>query len=173
MKLRGVLFGIVLPLLIIIVLAAALYFSFMFTPKCQNLACWETKLKSWSRASFINEPIDVTWKYKINGKQDSTCKVEVTAVDIKRGLKKTEALEGKSMSCYLALGAVVVPEANPNLCNGRLKEEMQGLIIEKLHEYIISNIGTINKELTQIQGVTGSTTNLTQQGNNTGNNNAS
>ena len=99
--------------------------------------------------------------------------MEVTAVDIKRGLKKTEALEGKSMSCYLALGAVVVPEANPNLCNGRLKEEMQGLIIEKLHEYIISNIGTINKELTQIQGVTGSTTNLTQQGNNTGNNNAS
>jgi hypothetical protein len=81
------------------------------------------------------------------------CEVRVLAKEIKRGLKKTDVLEGKEMTCYLPLGIVTAPEGNPNICVGRLKEEMQWLIIQKLHEYIVQNLGEISGEVTSIEGV--------------------
>ncbi len=144
----------VVPLLIVIVLVVAIYFSFVFTPKCDNLACWEKKLAECGRAKYFNEPVDVRWEYKIKGSAGDKCEVEVEAVEIIRGLTKTQRLEEKSMTCYFPKGAVVVPENNVNLCTGPLKEEMQDLIIEKLHEYIVQNVGEIGDNLDEIEGVT-------------------
>ena len=145
--------------ILIIVATIAVYISFFYHPKCNDLACWDSKLRECSRASYTNEPVDVTWKYTILGKTsvdgEEKCRVKVLAIDIKRGLKKTEVLEGKDMVCYMPLGVVTAPEGNPNICVGRLKEEMQGLIIQKLHEYIVQNIGEIGKETTTIEGVGG------------------
>ena len=62
-------------------------------------------------------------------------------------------LKGKDMVCYLPLGVVATPENNPNICTGKLKEEMQSLIIQKLHEYIVQNLGEISNEIAQIEGV--------------------
>lgn len=140
--------------IIIIVLAIAGYITFFYQPVCDTATCWESKLSECSRAQYIHNPIDVTWEYKIKGETDGKCEVEVTAVQIKRALKKTEVLEGKSMTCFLPLGSTTAPEGNPNLCTGRLKEEMQNLIIIKLHEYVIQNVGQIAEELTEIEGVT-------------------
>ena len=155
---------------IIIVLAIAVFITFFYQPRCDNTTCWETKLIECSRATYIHNPLDVTWEYKINGKTEGRCEVEVTALQIKRGLKKTEVLEGKSMTCFLPLGATTAPEANPNLCTGRLKEEMQNLIIIKLHEYVIQNVGPIEESLREIEGVTSAVveTNVSSGTNSTG-----
>lgn|SRR3989344_6605492 len=151
--------GLIVLSILIIVATIAVYISFFYHPKCNDLACWDSKLRECSRASYTNEPVDVTWKYTILGKTsvdgEEKCRVKVLAIDIKRGLKKTEVLEGKDMVCYMPLGVVTAPEGNPNICVGRLKEEMQGLIIQKLHEYIVQNIGEIGKETTTIEGVGG------------------
>ena len=148
---------------IIVVLAIAVFITFFYQPRCDNIVCWETKLTECSRATYINNPLDVTWEYKINGEKEGRCEVEVTALQIKRGLKKTEVLQGKSMTCFLPLGATTSPEANPNLCTGRLKEEMQNLIIIKLHEYVVQNVGPIEEALREIEGVTAQVTTNTSQ----------
>ena len=147
---------IILSILIIVAIAT-IYITFFYYPKCDDRACWDYKLRACSRASYLNEPVDISWKYTILGKTTidniEKCEVRVLAKDIKRGLKKTEILEGKEMICYLPLGVVTSPENNPNICTGQLKEEMQSLIIQKLHEYIVQNLGEISKEVTQIEGV--------------------
>jgi hypothetical protein len=149
--------GLIVLGVLVIIAIIAVYVTFFYHPKCDNLACWDSKLRECSRATFINEPVDVTWKYTILGKTNvdglDKCKVKVMAVEIKRGLKKTQILEGKDMVCYMPLGVVTAPEGNPNICQGHLKEEMQGLIIQKLHEYIVQNLGEISGEATTIQGV--------------------
>ena len=148
MKRRGIVISIV------IVLAIVVFLTFFYQPRCDNITCWNTKLSECDRAIYINNPLDVTWEYKINGEKDGRCEVEVTALQIKRGLRKTEILEGKSMTCFLPLGSTTAPESNPNLCTGKLKEEMQNLIIIKLHEYIIQNVGQISDALSELEGVT-------------------
>ena len=154
-KKRG---GKILIFALIIVLAAAVYLTFIYTPTCKDIACWEAKLVKCSKAKYLNDAKDISWTYTIKGKANGRCEVNVKALEIKRGLTSTMSLEGKDMNCFLPLGVITEPEQNPNICNGRLKEEMQTLIIEKLHQYILSNIGSIGQELTGIGEVTGNST---------------
>ncbi|MAG07756.1 hypothetical protein CMI46_02980 [Candidatus Pacearchaeota archaeon] len=150
--------GIIFLVVVIVAVAVASYFVFFQTPKCDDIDCWEFKLKECRKASYINEAVDVTWNYKIKGKADDSCLVEVEAVQIIRGLEKSRVLEGKSMDCNLRLDEngdtiIVNPEFNPNICHGRLKEEMQTLIIERLHRYIVENVGEIAEGLAGIESV--------------------
>ncbi len=147
----------ILIVLLLIVLIAAVYFTFFFHVKCKDISCWDAKLRKCGKATYINTPKDVVWLYTIEGKKEDKCEVNVKILEIKRGLEKTEILKGKEMTCLLPYGVIVKPESNPNLCNGRLKEEMQGLIIQKLHEYVVQNLGEISGELTEIEGVTSQT----------------
>lgn len=154
---RGKGFWIILGI-IIILLVAALYLSFAYSPACGNIACWESKLSSCSRASYTNDAVDITWKYQIKGKTSGGCLVNVKALDVKRGLTSALTLQGKDMDCVLPLNVVAGPESNPNLCHGLLKEEMQNLIINNLHQYILQNVGSIGSELNGVPGVTAPST---------------
>jgi len=58
-------------------------------------------------------------------------------------------MEGKEMVCYLPLGTITSPQGNLANCHGLLKEEMQSLIINRLHNYIVNNLGQISEELTK------------------------
>ena len=147
--------GSILITAVVILLIIAIYLTFIYTPTCKDIACWEAKLVKCSKAKYLNDAKDISWSYTIKGKVNDRCEVNVKALEIKRGLTSTMVLEGKDMDCFLPFGAIVEPEQNPNICNGRLKEEMQTLIIEKLHQYILSNIGSISKELTGVGEVTG------------------
>jgi hypothetical protein len=140
--------------IIVIVLVITLYVTFFYQPTCKDVTCWQAKYSECKRARYISSPIDVTWEYKINGKIEDRCAVEVKALEIKRGLKKTEILVGKEMTCFTTLGSISAPEGNPNVCTGPLKESMQELIIQKLHEYVVQNIGDIGTEITGIEGIT-------------------
>jgi len=145
----------IVGLIVIIVLILAIYFTFFFSVKCRDISCWEYKLQRCAKAHYLSDTKDVTWFYKIEGKKDKLCKVEVTVKEIKSGITGALVLEGKSMNCMLPLGVITSPEADPNLCSGPLKEEMQGLIIKKLHEYIIGNLGQISEDLEKVEGFNG------------------
>jgi len=49
------------------------------------------------------------------------------------------------MLCEIPLRVVVAPESNLKNCHGLLKEEMQSLIIEKMHAYVTANLEEIGK----------------------------
>jgi len=146
MQKRGKKAEIIIAILIVLI-AIAVYITFFYSQKCNDIACWETKLVKCSKANFLSEKNDVIWKYNINGKRDGSCEVNVQLIEVKRGLVSTKVLEGKSMNCRIPLGAITTPEANVNFCHGQLKEEMQALIINKLHEYIVQNLGSINENI--------------------------
>ena len=54
------------------------------------------------------------------------------------------------MKCLLPLGNINAPEGDISKCSGELKEEMQSLIIQKLHAYILDNLGKISSEMENI-----------------------
>ena len=136
--------------IVILLVLAGIYLTFFYKQPCSNEACWEERLRDCKRTKFVNNDVDVIWEYKVNGKTQDKCEVTVEAISIKRGLKKSEILEDKKMVCLRPIGSIPKPESDPNLCTGPLKEAMQELIIQKLHEYIVQNVGEIGSEAIEV-----------------------
>lgn len=138
----------VIFLIVIVVLAIiTLYFTFLYTKKCSDVSCFNTALSSCRRASYTNDAEDATWLYAIKGKSNGECKINVEILQLKQGTIDISNLEGKSMVCYVPSGSITAPQENLEKCHGLLKEEMQKIIINRLHSYIVGNIGEISEEL--------------------------
>jgi hypothetical protein len=135
---------------IIILLIAAIYFTFFFYYSCNDLSCFQSHQKECVKTKFINDEEDATWKYIIQGKEGNKCEINAEVLVIKKGSPDKQKLEGKSMVCYLPLGSIASPESDLANCHGELKEDIQNLIIQKLHAYIIENVEKIDEELEQI-----------------------
>ncbi len=161
--------GVGLILIVFVAFLVVTYFVFFHASKCSEINCWEYKLKECKKAKYVNHDIDVSWEYEIKGKERDSCEVEVEALQVVTGLARSRIIEGKSMNCFIPLDnegktIVVAPEADINLCHGRLKEELQTLMIEKLHQYVLENVGEIAEGLTGVEGVVGG-----DEGNSSGN----
>ena len=135
---------------IIILLIAAVYFTFFFYYSCDDLGCFQSHQKACVKTKFISDEEDTTWKYTIQGKEGEECEINVEVLVIKKGSADKQKLKGKSMDCYLPLGSIISPESDLARCHGELKEDMQNLIIQKLHSYIIENVEEIDEELESI-----------------------
>ena len=140
----------VLLILIGIVLAAAIFFTFFYAKKCPDSGCFDVALVKCSKASYINNNAeDAVWYYKITGKSEDSCEVYVKLLQLKKGTTEMEGLQGKSMKCNVPPNVLVSPQNNLGRCHGLLKEEMQTIIINRLHNYVITNLGKISEELTK------------------------
>ena len=147
---RGGAGKVILIILMIIVAIAAIYFTFFFAYKCEDIACFRSHQEKCSRTKFTNNLEDAAWFYHIKGKKNGECKILVEVLQVKEGTIEKLGLNGKSMECYLQLGSIVSPEADISKCHGELKEELQTLIINKLHAYVVENVGSIGEELSGI-----------------------
>jgi len=139
--------GLIILILIALVLIIALYFTFFFSYKCSDASCFISHQEKCTKTKFVNNAEDVKWLYYIKGKEDGKCEIEVSVLEVKQGAIDKKILEEKSMTCLLPLGSIASPEADLLKCHGVLKEEMQNLIIQKLHSYIIESVGEITEEL--------------------------
>ena len=99
------------------------------------------------KTSFVNDKPDATWEYLIKGEADGECVINAKILSIKQGDADKQKLEGLDMDCSLPLGSISAPESDISRCHGMLKEEMQNLIIQKLHAYIVDNVAQISEEL--------------------------
>ena len=127
-----------------------IYYIFLYAKKCDNQECFNSHLYLCSKATYLDDKEDGTWFYSIKGKELGSCLVNVKLLQAKKGAAGLEKIEGYDMDCYLALGYVVQPQADLSFCHGRLKEEIQDMLIQKMHSYILSNLGTIGEELKKI-----------------------
>ena len=137
---------IILGVALALVIAGLIYF-FVYTPKCDDIGCFKTKLWECKKAEFTSSGENATWHYRINGFSAGECDVYTKAVSLKIDAGTGAALNGKAMNCYIPkqmLGAFM-PEEKLEYCHGMLKEEIQRLMIEKMHLYIVQNIGQINQ----------------------------
>ena len=137
--------------LIIVILAITIYFTFFYSYKCKNISCFREHQRRCnlisSKTTFVNDVEDATWFYHIKGKKGDECKVQVKLLQVKKGDVSFSKLEGQSMNCYVPIGSVAAPESDISNCHGLLKENLQETINNKLHKYIVGNLGEISGEL--------------------------
>jgi len=136
-----------LTIAIILVGLLSIYFLYYFSYDCDSLVCFQSHQEQCAKTIFIDDQEETTWQYFIQGEEDERCKINVKVLNIKKGSANKQKLEGKDMDCYLPLGSLVAPESDISRCHGVLKEEMQNLIIQQLHTYIVENVQDISSEL--------------------------
>jgi len=133
---------------VVLIAIILLYLIFFRMRVCDERECFDDALRNCDRASYINdEDPTATWNYEIQGRSGDECEVKVNLLQVKEGRAEMERLEDKSMVCNLHLGMVTDPESNLGRCKGILREEMQTIIINRLHKYIMDNIGKIDEGL--------------------------
>jgi len=142
---------IAITILIIIIIISAIYLIIFKTEKCSNQECFFSALDNCKRVSWINENEKSTFKYTIISSSDNQkCKINVQLLNIKQGPADNEKLLGKSMICNIQKSETQYPEEDLSACSGILKEEMQNIIIQKMHSYLLENIGEIKQEFKEI-----------------------
>jgi len=93
------------------------------------------------------------FQYVIKGGSGKNCRVDVKLMQGELSNQDSLKLEGKSMTCLLPKGVVMIPESNIVLCSGPLKEGLQDLVIKKLHTYLVQNLGRLNLEMADLPSI--------------------
>jgi hypothetical protein len=139
---------------IIILIAAAIFAIYYFTfsiEECKDLTCYQNNLFTCNKATYINEDETSVWRYSIKGKYDDDfCDVEVRLLKIKHGQISVESLQDKTMICQVVRSGDDFPEKDMTSCSGPLKEDLQEIIIERIHNYLLQNLGEIQENLKAI-----------------------
>lgn len=129
----------------IVVVIWLVWLIFFNSKDCANEACFNENLKSCDKAEFISKG-DMLFRYTIKGEDDGQCFVDVELLQGRLDDADSAKLEGHKMTCMLPLGVVVAPESDISNCHGLLKEGLQDLVISKLHNYLVQNLGKLNLE---------------------------
>lgn len=148
MKKRAV--KIIILAVIAFLILAAVYMIFFYSQKCSDAACFSSSMGKCSKTNYLNDAEDAAWQYKIIGKSGTDCKVDVTLLSLKKGTADLSSLQGESMTCLVPAGVTTNPQNNLDVCHGLLKENMQKVIINRLHAYITDNLGKISTELNKV-----------------------
>ena len=120
-------------------------FLYFHATKCKDVNCFTNALASCNRANWIKEDSRASWLYTIKGMKSENCKINVKLLQIKSGSLSNQNLEGKTMDCYIPIGSSDFPEKQISKCHGLLKEDIQNLIIQRMHAYLLENIGEISQ----------------------------
>lgn len=136
----------VVGILFVVVAAFALYSTFSYKT-CYVYGCFQERMAACKFATFINEEPEASWQYDIQGKSAGNCLVQVTLLQAKEGDLSLKGFEDHTMTCAYELGVSAYPEKDMAKCHGLLKEDLQGVLITKLHEYVVNNLGSIESAL--------------------------
>lgn len=136
-------------LVVIGIVAIAVYMVLFYTSMCNNFSCFQDSMNRCSRSIYINEEPEATWGYRIVGRDGASCVVEVELLYAKKGSLDVDKLQGFTMDCSYPVGVAAYPEKDLSKCHGRLKEELQKIIIEKLHTYVLENLEEVKAGLFQ------------------------
>ncbi len=145
-------YGIVylLVAVILVICFCFCFYLFLNYSVCESEECFRNALVNCNSVKWLREGNDVDWHYKIKNDfwgKEGYCKVEVSLVQMKKGSIELESLNGESMTCYILKGeSEKFPEEDISKCSGRLKEEIQDLVIKRMHNYLLENIGDIKNE---------------------------
>ncbi len=138
-----------LGVLVLVVFIVALYLTFG-QENCQSFQCFQRNMASCLSAKYINEESDASWMYEVQGLRNGMCEIKVTLLNVKEGSLELRDYEGNFMFCAYSKGFVAYPEKDLDSCHGELKENLQAVIINKLYEYVVENLGIINEGLRRI-----------------------
>ena len=136
---------------IVVGLLSWFFFSVNYTKVCEDDNCFNSALSICKKAEFLKDTTDARWYYKISGPTtNDRCEVYVKLAQLRKGGIEIVKLEGKDMICKIPYSVVESPQREIESCHGELKEEIQSLLIQKMHSYLLENLGQVNKEFTTV-----------------------
>ena len=136
----------ILLFVVVIVLGWLTFQIFFSYEDCGSRQCFDENLRDCDKTRFVAGE-DMIFEYTIEGRGGGGCEVEVELLQGELNNADSRKLEGQKMLCTLPLGVVMNPEADVGACHGLLKEGLQDLIINKLHTYLVQNLGKLNLEM--------------------------
>jgi len=139
--------------IVLIALAITVYIGYFHYSKCGDENCFTQSLINCEKATYLQDSPYSLMKYKILGPSSKNCNIEVLLVQVKKGEIGLLELEGSKMVCSIPLGTFVKPESNLERCSGELKEKIQGIVINRMHSELASNIGRIDQSFSNITKV--------------------
>ena len=134
----------------VLAVAGAVYFSFLYLPKCQNYECFQEYMSKCSKATYVNDEPEASWGYSIIGRLNENCAIKVTLLMAKKGELGIDKYVNDAMTCYYPKGVAAYPEKDLSKCHGQLKEDLQELIINKMHSYLLENLGKFDESLNKV-----------------------
>jgi hypothetical protein len=134
----------------VLAIAGAVYFSFFYLPKCQNYECFQNYMSRCSKAAYVNDESEASWGYNILGTSNGDCAVKVSLLMAKKGELGIDKYVDDAMTCYYPKGVAAYPEQDLSKCHGQLKEDLQEIIINKLHSYLLENLGKFDESLNKV-----------------------
>lgn len=139
--------------IVLIALVITIYLGYFHFSSCDSEDCFSKAIVECKRVSYLLDSPYSLMKYKVLGPSSEGCNIEVSLLQIKKGEIALLELEGAKMTCSIPLGSFVKPESNLENCKGELKEEIQGIVISRMHSELASNIGKINQSFSNITRV--------------------
>ena len=139
--------GIALIILVLALIIFSGYFLIFYAKPVSTSQEFTNSLNTCKRVSWIREDVQASWLYTIKGNEKGdACKIEVQLLKIKQGTIDTEKLQGQEMICTMLKTETQFPEKNIAQCTGKLKEDLQDIIIQRMHNYLLENVGEIQQE---------------------------
>ena len=138
---------VVLLVLVLVTLALAIYLTFYYQSSCTSYDCFQSAMKKCTHAVYVNEASEASWKYSVSGLQGNQCNIGVILLQAKKGEFGLDKYNGDGMTCSYPFGTAAYPEKDLSRCTGKLKEDLQGIIINKLYQYLLQNLGQANESL--------------------------
>jgi len=135
-------FVIILLVIFGIVLGGILFLS---PDTCYEKSCFNRAMVDCDRVVWLRMDENADWFYEIKGSSGNSCEIEVELKKIKKGDVDLEVLEGEKMVCKLLKGESANPEEVISQCSGKLKEDLQEIIISRMHDYLLENLGELKE----------------------------
>lgn len=156
MESRGKKLLIAIWIILTIVILAAIFYFFIYAETCKDDECFLNSLRECRRAKYISGSQGNEWGYSIQnpfGFWQNKCFVKVNSIKIASEEELAKKLEGKSMQCKIPrayAGTFIQIHSELEFCSGPLKEGLQDLLVDKLYNFIILNIGELTEEIRSV-----------------------
>ncbi len=141
---RGII--IIVLIIILVALAAIYYYVYSSSNTCDTDSCFTNALAKCDKTTYVRDDGTEILQYKILGTDEFKCSINVMILQVKTGTAELGVIEGKEMTCFIPFGSVTDPARDLENCHGLLKEEIQNIMIQRLHAQIIQNLDKINEE---------------------------
>ena len=148
----AVLGGILLVLFI-----AGYYTGYLRTDCEQDKACFDEKLQDCRPAQVTLVKNNNAYVYAVGNSLFDTCEVNIELIRVEAGAPPEfkQLLEGKSMSCNIPkeeLARISIDQFDNLLqyCHGHLKEGLYELIIQRMQNLVVGQLGGIIDEAERV-----------------------
>ena len=143
---------------ILLALFIAGYYTGYLREDCeQDKACFDAKLSECRPAQVTTIKNNNAYQYWVGNSLGNLCEVNIKLLKVEAGAAPEfkELLEGKEMKCKIPkeeLESIKIEEFDNLLqyCHGELKEGLYELIIQRMYELVVSQLGDIIAEAQKV-----------------------